>query len=207
VPNPLIALVAERNGNDQPRVQADLNSVFLDSICAYSESNDNLDPMDVLGIVNITVAVIAVTLSLIALNSSRRQQRFDAILRVEDFLLQEDVVHGRRLLYESSQRGKLPKSQEDIHAMVRAITRFDSAAILVKSGLVPKRWMLETWHPALQKLHTGIELLIDYQHRNWDTGNPWPALTKLIEEAQRFECQEACCRSDLEEAKTRQKNG
>jgi hypothetical protein len=70
--------------------------------------------VDVLGIVNITVAAIAVTLSLIALNSSRRQQRFDAILRVEDFLLQDDVIHGRRLLYESSQRGELPADQEDI---------------------------------------------------------------------------------------------
>jgi hypothetical protein len=161
--------------------------------------------VNVLGVVNITVAVIAVTLSLIALNSSRRQQRFDAILRVEDFLLQEDVIHGRRLLYESSRRGKLPKNQEDIHTMVRAITRFDSAAILVKNGLVPKRWMLETWHPALQKLHTGVLLLIDYQRRNWETGNTWPTLTKLIEEARKFKCQEACCRSDLEEAKNQEK--
>jgi hypothetical protein len=200
-------LVTERNGNYQPRVRADFDSVFLGAICAYSESNDTLKLVNVLGIVNITVAVIAVTLSLIALSSSRRQQRFDAILRVEEFLLQEDVVHGRRLLYESSQRGKLPKNREDIHTMVRAITRFDSAAILVKNGLVPKRWMLETWHPALQKLHTGIQLLIDYQRRNWDAGNTWPTLTKLIEEARRFECQEACCRSDLEEAETRQKNG
>lgn len=177
------------------------------SICAHSELNDSLKPVDVLSIVNITVAVIAVTLSLIALNSSRRQQRFDAILRVEDFLLQNDVVHGRRLLYESSRRGKLPENQEEIHTMVRAITRFDSAAILVKSGLVPKRWMLETWHPALRSLRPGILLLIDYQRRNWGTGNTWPTLTKLIEEARKFKCQEDCCRSDPEEAQAKQKNG
>jgi len=163
--------------------------------------------VDVLGIVNITVAAIAVTLSLVALNSTRRQQRFDAILRVEDFLLQEDVIHGRRLLYESSQRGELPTNQEDIHNMVRAITRFDSAAILVRSGLVPKRWMLETWHPALRDLHAGVLLIIDYQRRNWWTANPWPTLTKLIEEARRFKCQEVCCSSDLGEAQPRRRNG
>lgn len=163
--------------------------------------------MDVLGIVNITVAAIAVTLSLIALNSTRRQQRFDAIVRVDDFLLQEDVVHGRRLLYESSKRGKLPEDKEDIHTMFRAITRFDSAAILVKSGLVPKRWMLETWHTALRDLHTGFGLMIDYARHNWRTTNPWPTLTKLIEEARTFKCQEVCCRSDPEEAQTAQKNG
>jgi hypothetical protein len=163
--------------------------------------------VDVLGIVNITVAAIAVTLSLVALNSTRRQQRFDAILRVEDFLLQEDVIHGRRLLYEASERGKLPASEEDIHNMVRAITRFDSAAILVKSGLVPKRWMLETWHPALRDLHAGVLLIIDYQRHNWPTANPWPTLTRLIEEARTFKCQEVCCGSDPWDAQPRQKNG
>jgi hypothetical protein len=150
--------------------------------------------VDALGIVNITVAVIAVTLSLIALNSSRQQQRFDAILRVDDFLLQDDVINGRRLLYESALRGKLPENQEEIHRMFRALTRFDSAAILVKSGLVPKRWMLETWHPALQRIHPGLLLLVDYGRQNWALGNPWPTLTKLIEEARRFKCQEDCCR-------------
>jgi hypothetical protein len=164
--------------------------------------------VDVLGIVNITVAAIAVTLSLIALNSSRRQQRFDAILRVDEFLLQGDVVHGRRLLYESSQRGKLPADQEeDIHTMVRAITRFDSAAILVKNGLVPKSWMLETWHLALQQLHPGLLLIVNYQHDNWGIGNAWPTLTNLIEEARKFKCQEVCCRKDPEEVQTRRKNG
>jgi hypothetical protein len=149
--------------------------------------------VNVLGIVNITVAVIAVTLSLIALNSSRRQQRFDAILRVEEFLLQENVVYGRRLLYESTRRGKLPAKREDIHDMVQAITRFDSAAILVKNGLVPKSWMLETWHLALRELHPGVLLLINYQRDNWGIPNPWPTLTKLIEEARKFKCPEECC--------------
>jgi len=74
------------------------------------------------------------------------------------------------------------------------MTRFDSAAILVKSGLVPKSWMLETWHLALQMLHPGLLLLIDYQRHNWGLGNTWPTLTKLIEEARKFECQEDCCR-------------
>jgi hypothetical protein len=163
--------------------------------------------VDVLGIVNITVAAIAVTLSLFALNSSRRQQRFDAILRIEDYLLQGDVVHGRRLLYESSRRGKLPADKEEIHNMVRAITRFDSAAILVKGGLVPKSWMLETWHLALQGLHPGLLLVLKYQRDNWGTGNTWPTLTKLIEEAREFKCEEICCRSDPEEVQIRQKNG
>jgi hypothetical protein len=150
--------------------------------------------VNVLAIVNITVAVIAVTLSLIALNSSRRQQRFDAILRVEEFLLQENVVHGRRLLYESTRRGKLPAKREDIHNMVRAIT---SAAILVKNGLVPKSWMLETWHLALRELHPGVLLLINYQRDNWGISNPWPTLTKLIEEARKFRCPEECCQAAM----------
>jgi hypothetical protein len=171
------------------------------------ESNDSLEPVDALGIINITVALIAVTLSLVALNSSRRQQRFDAILRVDDYLLQDDIVHGRRLLYESSRRGKLLENEEEIHTMFRALTRFDSAAILVKSGLVPKRWMLETWHPALRLLRPALLLMIDYSHHNWGTGNNWPALTKLVEEAREFKCQEDCCRSDLEEARTRQEDG
>ena len=171
------------------------------------ESNDSLEPVDALGIINITVALIAVTLSLVALNSSRRQQRFDAILRVDDYLLQDDIVHGRRLLYESLRRGKLQENEEEIHTMFRALTRFDSAAILVKSGLVPKRWMLETWPPALRLLRPALLLMIDYSHHNWGTGNNWPALTKLVEEAREFKCQEDCCRSGLEEARTRQEDG
>jgi hypothetical protein len=106
--------------------------------------------------VNITVAAIAVTISLVALTSARRQQRFDAILRVEDFLHQQDVIHGRRLLYESSQGGKLPENEEDIHNMFRALTRFDTAATLVRNKMVPKRWMLETWHLALRELNGGV---------------------------------------------------
>jgi len=163
--------------------------------------------VDVLSIVNITVATIAVTLSLVALSFSRRQQRFDAILRVDDYLLQEDVINGRRLLYESSRQGKLPADQEEIHNMVRALTRFDSAAILVKGGLVSKSWMLETWHLALRGLHPGLILVLKYQRENWGIGNTWPTLTKLIEEAQKFKCQEICCMSDPEEAQIRHKNG
>jgi len=156
--------------------------------------------VDVLSIVNITVAAIAVTLSLIALNSSRRQQRFDAILRVDEFLLQEDAIHGRRLLYESIRRGKLPAKQEAIHNMIRSITRFDSAAILVRNGLVPKSWMLDTWHLALRGLQPGVLRLIEYQRDNWGIPNPWPTLSKLIEEAVEFRCPEACCSSDPTEA-------
>jgi hypothetical protein len=164
--------------------------------------------VDVLGIVNITVAAIAVTLSLIALNSSRRQQRFDAILRVEEFLLQQDVVNGRRLLYESTRQEKLPEEQEDIHKMIQAMARFDSAAILVKNRLVPKSWMLETWHLALRELQPGIQRLIEYQYDNWKIPNPWPTLTKLIEEAREFKChQEGCCRSDSAEAQRPSSSG
>jgi hypothetical protein len=159
--------------------------------------------VDILSIVNITVAAVAVTISVSALTAARRQQRFDAILRVEDFLQQEDAIHGRRLLYESAQRGKLSANEEDIHNMFRAITRFDTAATLVRSGLVPKRWMLETWHRALQELHGGLLLLIDYQRHNWRQPNLWPNLTDLIEEALKFKCERICCNSDLEEARPR----
>ena|SRR5438876_745310 len=147
---------------------------------------------------NITVAAIAVTISLIALTSTRRQQRFDAILRVEDILQQQDVIHGRRLLYESSQRGKLPANEEDIHNMFRALTRFDTAATLVRSGLVPKGWMLETWHLALRELHGGFLFMINRWKANY-----WPDLTELIEEARKFKCKKVCCNSDLEEAQPR----
>jgi len=153
--------------------------------------------------VNITVAAIAVTISLIALTSTRRQQRFDAVLRVEDFLHQQDVIHGRRLLYESSQRGKLPENEEDIHNMFRALTRFDTAATLVRSGLVPKRWMLETWHLALRELDVGFRLMVKYQRHDWRTANYWPDLTDLIEEARKFKCKKVCCSRNLEEAQPR----
>jgi hypothetical protein len=154
--------------------------------------------VDTLSVVNITVAAIAVTISLIALMFARRQQRFDAILQVEDFLHQQDAVHGRRLLYESSQRGELSANEEDIHNMFRALTRFDTAATLVRNRLVPKWWMLETWHLGLRELHGGLLLMI-----NWQKVNYWPDLTELIEEARKFECKKVCCNSDLEEAQPR----
>jgi hypothetical protein len=67
-----------------------------------------LKPVDITNIVSIAVAALAVAISLIALLTARQHQRFDAILRIEDFMRQEAAIEGRRLLYEASRQGTTP---------------------------------------------------------------------------------------------------
>jgi hypothetical protein len=150
------------------------------------------------------LALIAISLSFLTLRSSRQQQRYNAYVRAEEFLLQADQQAGRSRIYAAERAGRLPAEGPDYDAILRALGGFNTVARLARRGALPRDWLLEEWHHHLR----GMRLVFDSalaQRARWHQFHPWVELDELISDAGSFVSNRACCRGpSLSELATQQ---
>ncbi|HEX6682957.1 MAG TPA: hypothetical protein VF062_09195 [Candidatus Limnocylindrales bacterium] len=146
-----------------------------------------------LDVVNIVLASAAAALAVVAVYLSSRQQRLAAFFQIQQFLLADDVQHGRKLLYEATRRGELPADPAEFALIIRALANFNAAAGFARRRIVSKRWLLESWHHGLRDMRVGYESVVAYRLRYWHDWTPFADLARLIEEAERYRAMLPCC--------------
>ncbi|MDG4820268.1 hypothetical protein O7635_00080 [Asanoa sp. WMMD1127] len=146
--------------------------------------------------IGIALASLALGVSLFTVLMSRRQQRLNAFLQMQQQMLAAEMKVGRKLVYKASQTGQLPvPDSAEFAAAVRALNMFDVCGMYIRHGIIPRRWVLEYWHRRLRELETGFDAML-LEREAWHPGwEPWPDLRRLFESARRYRCKEVCCRA------------
>ena len=146
-----------------------------------------------INLMNIAIATLAVTLSLLAVLSSRKQQRRDAYFKIQEMLNAPDQHRGRRLLYEYTRKGHLPQDDEEFAEILRSINIWNEVAKMIEFGVVPKDWMISAWHHGLREMRVGYDSIVAYRMANWNQWRPYVALDGLIANAETYKSPDGCC--------------
>lgn len=121
---------------------------------------------------------LALLVSAVTYRDRRRQDRRDLFLRVHERLVDPDIQHGRRLLYERvdsvSDAAHLREHEVEVYQLInRAVAMFDIFAMYVQRGYINRDVALEEWGHAFARFFTRAEPLIEDRvtDQSW---TPWP---------------------------------
>ena len=144
-------------------------------------------------IIGISLALLAIIISLTTVIISRRRQQASSFLSVQGLMLAEDLWRGRLMIYQAGRTGSMPSvNQEDVYLMIRALATIDLMGAYARRGIIPYRWVLEYWHPRLQVLRPGYQVVNAHEHGSYPTHDR-PDLLDLIARAERHPCSKVCC--------------
>ena len=150
-------------------------------------------------LIGIGLAAIAIILSMYTALISRRQQRLDAFLRIQEQMFHTEMRRGRRRVYQFVVTGTLPAvDSPEFGQSIRALGLFDMLAMYVRRGIVPRDWVLDCWHRRLVELRPGYEQMIELRQHWHPTWQPWSDLKDLMNWADRYRCTRACCVPDVQ---------
>jgi hypothetical protein len=142
-------------------------------------------------LINVSIATVAVGLSLMTVLKSGRQERRQSMFRVHETLLTEDLIAGRRTLYRSRDVG-LPIEPDRLSQAERAIYTLNAVGALIRQGVVPRTWFVDAWHSSLRDLRVGVDLVRE-QRLQEGARIGWPDLEQLIREGETWRCNKECC--------------
>jgi hypothetical protein len=146
-------------------------------------------------LIAMAIAAIAVILSLVTVLMQKRQQQRDAYRQIQDVLMSAELQRGRWMVLEIS-LGKQPipeRLSPEFYLLNRTLGMYDTLAMYVRRGVLPRRWVLDMWHHPLAGMRTGAQLLARH-HREGDLGwTPWPELWSLLDDAVDYKGPLACC--------------
>ncbi|AGZ44262.1 hypothetical protein [Actinoplanes friuliensis] len=143
-------------------------------------------------VIGIGIGLLAILISLITVLISRRRLA-SSFLAVQTMMLADDLWRGRLMIYQSGLNGVIVSTEpDDVYLMVRALATFDLMGAYARRGIVPRRWVLDYWHPRLQVLRRGYEVVNSYQHGSYP-GHDRPDLLDLMARAERHPCRRECC--------------
>jgi len=144
---------------------------------------------DLLGV---SIAFLAILVSLTTVMISRRNAQVNSFIAIQSVMLSGDLQRGRLLIYKAVETGAVPpRDSEDAYLMVRSLAVFDLLGTYARRRIVPRRWVLEFWHARLQILRHGYGL--DADSSGFYPIHGRPDLLDLIERAEHYRCDRACC--------------
>jgi hypothetical protein len=146
-------------------------------------------------LIAISIAALAVVLSLITVIIQRRQQQRNAYREIQDVLMSEDIQRGRWIVIAIG-LGDLPvpeRTSADFYLLNRTLGIYDTLAMYVRRKVVPRTWVLDMWHHPLRRMQPGAEKLARRHRELGLTWTPWPELWPLLEQAKNYRTSLRCC--------------
>lgn len=144
------------------------------------------------------LAVVGVTVSLVTVRLSIRQARLNAYTCIHELLVSPEVARGRRLLFQASHAGKLPKPYDPGWDEInQSLAMYDTLGVYVRRRIVSKKLVLESWHHPLANIREPALAFLAHR-RGQRVRNPWPSLLTLLDEAARYRSNAGCCVPDAE---------
>ena len=136
----------------------------------------------------------AIALSLLTVFLQRQQHQRDAYRQMYETLMSEDLHRGRWLVNEISATTVVPE-EEEVFLVFRTLGTFDTLAMYVRHGVIPRRWVMDVWHHPLREMRAGAEIAQAHRihPRSLAPAVRWPQLWELIDEAETYISDLACC--------------
>jgi len=149
-------------------------------------------------LIAITIAALAVVVSLLTVILQRRQGQRAAYREMYTTLMSADLHRGRFLIKELPQTEDTPNNESDSRLVHRTLGVFDNLAMFARQRVVPRRWVLEVWHHALKDMHEGVNIIRQKAIETKDSGaiSPWPQLRILLDKAEAYHSTLPCCPPD-----------
>ena len=149
-------------------------------------------------LIAITIAALAVVVSLLTVILQRRQGQRAAYREIYTTLMSEDLHRGRFLIKDFPKAEDIPNNESDSRLIYRTLGVFDNLAMFARQRVVPRRWVLEVWHHPLKDMHKGANIIRQKAIETKDSGaiSPWPQLWILLDKAQSYHSTLPCCPPD-----------
>lgn len=157
--------------------------------------------------IGIVIAALAICLSFLTALLNRRQRRQDMFLRVQDMLTDIDIAQGRFQLHKVAETGYVPTlGAPERFQLSRCLSVHNTVATYVRRGIVPKRWVLDSWHHSLQDLRQGVAAMVRTRQemQQW---RPWADLDWLITLAEKHRTQMPCCQMEIMDKREQNASG
>jgi len=144
-------------------------------------------------LIGITIALIAVVLSVVTVLIQRAQQRHHAFQQIHETLMTPEHQRGRWMMWDIAVTGRFPPvGSDDFYLINRALGTLDNLGMYAWRGVVPRRWVFEVWHHPIQAMEKAVVELMD--RRATDLGwRPWPHLSWLVGELHGYRSPDLPC--------------
>jgi hypothetical protein len=146
-------------------------------------------------LIAVSIAALAVVLSLITVVLQRRQQQRAAYREIYSTLMSDELHRGRWMINRISRPEHIPKDKLDYRLVYRALGVFDNLAMYERQGVVPRRWVLDVWHHPLNDMYKGASVVRSEAEKSGAI-SPWPQLWTLFDQAAAYRSSLACCQPD-----------
>jgi hypothetical protein len=148
-------------------------------------------------VITITIAALAVVVSLITVILQRRQMQREAYREIYTTLMSEDLHRGRWLINNIPKTDVIPKDK-DYRLIYRTLGVFDNMAMFARQKVVPLKWVLEVWHHPLKEMRQGANIFRQntINAKESSAAAPWPQLWILLDKAQTYHSTLPCCPPD-----------
>jgi hypothetical protein len=152
-------------------------------------------------LIAITIAALAVVVSLITVILQRRQEQRAAYREIYTTLMSEDLHRGRWLINGISKTDDIPKDELDYRLIYRTLGVFDNLAMFARQRVVPLKWVLEVWHHPLRDMHKGANIIRQNakdakDEKGGSAVSWWPQLWILLDKAEKYRSTLPCCPPD-----------
>ena len=144
---------------------------------------------------SILLSVLAFGFSLFVFVDSRRRDRRDVFLKINEYLTSEDILRGRYVLHqrvtdEANVESLLSdREYRDVH---RAITAFNTLGLYVKNGYLDEQDVLDIWAMSIYRAWLTAQPYIAHRERTHGY-HPWAFFEPLAKN-----CQESLARKGEE---------
>jgi hypothetical protein len=147
-----------------------------------------------IALVSLLVATMAVALTVITLVLQRKQQQREAYRGIYEALMSDQLQRGRWAIVDISRPEQLPEAgSADRYLIFRTLGWFDTLGMYYRHQLIPRQWVLDVWHHALQDMNAGARFLLsDHLEKGQDYA-PWPYLWPLLDDAVDYRSTMLCC--------------
>jgi hypothetical protein len=143
--------------------------------------------------IGIVLALLAVVISFTTVIIGRLRQQASGFLAVQGMMLAEDLWRGRLMIHQAGMTGSMPSTDlDDVYLMVRALAVVDLMCSYARRHIIRYSWVLEYWHPRLQVLRHGYDVVNSFEHGSYPNHDR-PDLLDLVARAESYRCTRVCC--------------
>jgi hypothetical protein len=147
----------------------------------------------ILDLIGITIALLAVLLSVATVQTQRAQQRHHAFQQIHETLMTPEHQRGRWMLWEIAGSGVFPPTESDEFYLInRTLGTLDNLSLYVQRGVVPRQWVVDVWHHPLQAMEEAVLTLMEQRAAalGW---RPWPYLSWFLAEVHGYRSPDLPC--------------
>ncbi|MEV4342878.1 hypothetical protein AB0J83_00160 [Actinoplanes sp. NPDC049596] len=154
-------------------------------------------------LLSLLIAFLAILVSLSTVLIGVQNLRTNSFIAIQNVMLSGDMQRGRLLVYKAITTGVAPvRDSDEEYLMARALAVFDQLGMLSRRWMVPRKWVMQFWHPRLQLLRHGFGMQPDPERPYILQGRP--NLQYLIDRAERYQCDQSCCVDGQKEGRLRE---